>query len=637
MVVTKHRQRKGSSGRKSLISYILNDYKTNELGLVSDYGFDNYLDFPTVAEATEMYSEQMQLNDERYYTDQGKIRKDRDITAHHLIQSFSPEDNLTPKEINKIGYELAKRITKGEHKFIVATHIDKGHIHNHIVINNVRTDGQQKLSWNKKFHRDMVRESDYLADLYGAKVIESKKFTYQEYMTYKSSNYAYQLRQRINYLLQHSSSYEDFLKKAELMQIKIDLKGKHMTFLMTDTEQKRVIRGNKVDKLNPISEESLKRHFAKEELNKRLKYLFEHSKDIEDFRQRAYALNVRIKNKGEHLSYTFSMLNSEHQLEQFYFEDKELNKNAPFDRQFLEKQFEGRETFQRAPDIKSVQEQYQSLHDTSQTEDLTFFYDQFKATQREKQTAADFELILQGWQIEKESDKGLYVKVWFGVERQGLLFLPNKNLTIERMGAENKKQYTIHLNEKDFYYIHSQKDGDDLDRYMTGQTLIRQLSGSSQEIPQRKYVTTEDIREKIIQISYLNRIKTNREDLIEFRNQFVTDFANQEEKLKKLQYRHQELLQVREVLTGLQSDDKDTQRAVKHEFTRLNLPRGLSLAKTGEELKKLEKLMGEEVNRLKGYSERLNKFVGIINQGERAPSRTQESYRKQQKSREIEL
>ena len=57
--------------------------------------------------------------------------------AHHLIQSFSPEDNLTPEEINRIGYETMMELTGGRFKFIVATHTDKDHVHNHILINSI--------------------------------------------------------------------------------------------------------------------------------------------------------------------------------------------------------------------------------------------------------------------------------------------------------------------------------------------------------------------------------------------------------------------------------------------------------------------------------------------------------------------
>jgi len=57
---------------------------------------------------------------------------ERDVTMYRVIQSFAPGE-ITPEEANKIGYELAMKFTKGQHQFVVATHVDTKHIHNHIV------------------------------------------------------------------------------------------------------------------------------------------------------------------------------------------------------------------------------------------------------------------------------------------------------------------------------------------------------------------------------------------------------------------------------------------------------------------------------------------------------------------------
>ena len=61
----------------------------------------------------------------------------RKIHSHHIIQSFSPDDHLTPEQINQIGYETVKELTGGRFRFIVATHVDKDHIHNHIILNSI--------------------------------------------------------------------------------------------------------------------------------------------------------------------------------------------------------------------------------------------------------------------------------------------------------------------------------------------------------------------------------------------------------------------------------------------------------------------------------------------------------------------
>ena len=111
MVVTKHFAVHSNKYRKSLIKYILNPEKNDQLNLVSDFGMSNYLDFPTYEEMVEMYQANLVNNDRLYDSrnDRQQVKQTK-IHAHHLIQSFSPNDNLTPEEINRIGYI-------GEHGF----------------------------------------------------------------------------------------------------------------------------------------------------------------------------------------------------------------------------------------------------------------------------------------------------------------------------------------------------------------------------------------------------------------------------------------------------------------------------------------------------------------------------------------
>lgn len=131
MVVTKHFAVHGNKYRKSLIKYILNPDKTDQLKLVSDFGMSNYLDFPNYEEMVEMYQANLVNNDRLYDSrnDRQQVKQTK-IYAHHLTQSFSPEDNLTPEEINRIGYEMIKELTGGNFRFIVATHTDRDHVHN---------------------------------------------------------------------------------------------------------------------------------------------------------------------------------------------------------------------------------------------------------------------------------------------------------------------------------------------------------------------------------------------------------------------------------------------------------------------------------------------------------------------------
>ena len=105
------------------IDYVDNPNKTRNGELVTGYGCD-----PRTADS-EFY-----LAKQEYYhiTGRSKPTFGKDVLAYHIRQAF-PHGEVTAEEANRIGRELAMRFTKGNHAFIVATHIDKSHYHNHIV------------------------------------------------------------------------------------------------------------------------------------------------------------------------------------------------------------------------------------------------------------------------------------------------------------------------------------------------------------------------------------------------------------------------------------------------------------------------------------------------------------------------
>ena len=93
---------------------------------------------PSIADQEFLFSKR------QYATITGRERKDNDVIAYHLRQSFKPGE-ITPELANKIGYDLAMSLTKGKHAFIVCTHVDKHHIHSHIVFNSTALDCTRKF------------------------------------------------------------------------------------------------------------------------------------------------------------------------------------------------------------------------------------------------------------------------------------------------------------------------------------------------------------------------------------------------------------------------------------------------------------------------------------------------------------
>ena len=149
----------------------MNPSKTKNLTLVSDFGMRNYLDFPSYKELVKMYNDNFLSNDTLYEFrhDRQEVNQ-RKIHSHHIIQSFSPDDHLTPEQINQIGYETVKELTGGRFRFIVATHVDKDHIHNHIILNSIDKNSDKNSYGVINTERNLRMVSDRLSKIVGAKL-----------------------------------------------------------------------------------------------------------------------------------------------------------------------------------------------------------------------------------------------------------------------------------------------------------------------------------------------------------------------------------------------------------------------------------------------------------------------------------
>lgn len=91
------------------------------------------------------------------------------VRFYHFVQSFMPGENISPQEVNEIGMELVKSF--GNREAIVATHIDREHLHNHIVVCTYDLDNGRKLHYNKFFLADLRRASDEICRAHGLKVL----------------------------------------------------------------------------------------------------------------------------------------------------------------------------------------------------------------------------------------------------------------------------------------------------------------------------------------------------------------------------------------------------------------------------------------------------------------------------------
>lgn len=181
-----------------------------------------------------------------------------DIIAYQIRQSFKPGE-VTPEEANRIGYETAMRWTKGQHAFIVATHIDKAHIHNHIIYNSTN------LSCDRKFKdfffcgKALQKLSDIVCLENGVSVIEPKP--YGERPKYHDKRFRPSIRSEIRGYIDQAiagnvKNYEELLEfiKAQDYEIKY---GKH-----TAVRKKGNEKFLRIDSLGEnYTEESLKKIF----------------------------------------------------------------------------------------------------------------------------------------------------------------------------------------------------------------------------------------------------------------------------------------------------------------------------------------------------------------------------------------
>lgn len=146
-----------------IIDYAENPEKTDYGRLITGYECDS-----RTADAEFLFSKR------QYAALNGRTRSADDVIAYHLRQSFVPGE-ITPEEANRIGCELAKRFTNGNHAFVVCTHIDKHHIHNHIIWNSTSLDCTRKFRnfWGST--RAVRRLNDTLCIENGLSIVENPK------------------------------------------------------------------------------------------------------------------------------------------------------------------------------------------------------------------------------------------------------------------------------------------------------------------------------------------------------------------------------------------------------------------------------------------------------------------------------
>ena len=211
------------------IKYILNSDKTDKNILISTYM------------CNEKTSHNQFLNTRKLNNINGTI------LARHLIQSFLPNE-VTPEKAHEIGKSLCKEILKDQYEYVLSTHIDKNHIHNHIIFNNVSFVTGKCYQSNKKTYHKIRSISDKLCKENNLSVVDEfyekykKKFkikgkSYYEYSHYKKgTSWKSKLRFSIDKAIEKSNTWEEFLKIIKRYGYDIKF-GKHIAFKHKDKER----------------------------------------------------------------------------------------------------------------------------------------------------------------------------------------------------------------------------------------------------------------------------------------------------------------------------------------------------------------------------------------------------------------
>ena len=443
------KQIKTSSNLKIAVRYILNEAKT----LVEDVKETN-MDFPLIYHNGEMQLklvsgygiEDVSVADEEMVMtkiaaafkkgddDLKELNSGKQVLAHHLIQSFSPEDNLTPEQVHEIGRQTMMEFTGGDYEFVIATHVDKHHLHNHIILSTTNTSTLKKMRWQKNTLKNLRAISDKHAAKYGAKIIEpSMKNSYTKYSAWRrQNNYRFEIKQRLDFLLKQSTSLEDFKQKATAIDLQIDFSGKFVKYQLTDQPQKRRVRDDTLSKKGRYSLEQIKEQVEKNQL---------------------------------------------------------------------------------VYDVSEIKERYQET---------------------KSEIDNDFELKLEvaSWQVEQESKQGIYLQMDYGALNSGTILVP-----AHKVDKTEDGNYTIYIKEKDYFYFLN-PDQSQKNRYMMGTTVARQLAKQNGELLVTKNPFISSMRELIKEYNFLvEHGVTSGTQFQELENRFNEKIKETDKELKQLDNR----------------------------------------------------------------------------------------------------
>lgn len=211
--------------------YAKNPDKTDGGELVSSFMCDK-----------DLVDSQFLLSKKIYLQKTGRTQTN-DVIAYQVRQSFKPGE-ITPELANKLGYQLAEKITKGSHAFIVATHIDKSHIHNHIIWNSTNLNCDKKFRDFFRSGRAVAKMNDLICLQNGLSIVENPKGKSKHYGSWMEENKPLNLSDKLRIVIdevlaEKPKTFDEFLQKMQSKGYEIKTE-KHISF--KGSEQRKFIR-----------------------------------------------------------------------------------------------------------------------------------------------------------------------------------------------------------------------------------------------------------------------------------------------------------------------------------------------------------------------------------------------------------
>lgn len=455
-----------------VLDYITDPNKTDGQLLVSGYNcqvMTAFLDF----KMTDALGKEVKGN---YAKTGGANNK-----AYHLIQSFSPDDNVTPEQAHEIGKKLANEFLEGKFEHVVSTHIDKGHIHNHIVINAVSFYDYKKLRTQPYKTAAKIRAiSDRICSENDLSVIKDNKklgYSYTEYKARKTNtSWKSEIRKRLNYLLEGALDYEIFKINAAALGVEVNDKGQHIKYKIDG--QEKYTRGNKLADTDRFLKDGILEQIS---VNiKNISYVEEaikgaaaESKNYEQFvlnMKENYAITIKKERSGN-LSY---LLDNE---DGYAVKERVLNPAFYTDR--IEESIKNRKfEFDRYEGTDSIADQY-------------------SRTIKPQVSIEDTRIVLSESDILKVTVDGILIDVPTDSGTIGKVFIDNKNVNF----IDKTNSYEVYIGPKyDYYFVSENINSDVLEsdqlsaKFIKGENLVRAMELANGIKPISIDIDADDIK-----------------------------------------------------------------------------------------------------------------------------------------------